>query len=64
MTSGAAGTILCSLSSGLIMSATDGLLGLAGWRWLFLLQDRWMDGWMDGWMGGWMDGWVDRWIGG
>ena len=20
------------------MSATDGLLGLAGWRWLFLLQ--------------------------
>ena len=36
--SGAAGTILCSLTSGLIMSSTDGLLGLAGWRWLFLLQ--------------------------
>ena len=38
VTSGAAGTILCSLSSGLLMDATDGLLGLAGWRWLFLLQ--------------------------
>ena len=33
ITAGAAGTIVCSLSSGLIMSSTDGLLGLAGWRW-------------------------------
>lgn len=38
MTSGAAGTIVCSLSSGAIMSAADGLFGLGGWRWLFIVQ--------------------------
>ena len=34
-TSGAAGTIANSLSSGLIMSAMDGVCGIEGWRWLF-----------------------------
>lgn len=38
VTSGAAGTITCSLTSGVIMSACDGLLGMGGWRWLFLSQ--------------------------
>lgn len=38
MTSGAAGTIVCSLTAGIIMSSMDGVLGLGGWRWLFITQ--------------------------
>lgn len=38
LTSGAAGTIANSLSSGFVMSTMDGLLGAAGWRWLFMVQ--------------------------
>jgi len=38
MTSSGLGTVLGTLSAGAILGVMDGVLGLRGWRWLFMLQ--------------------------